>query len=232
MKEEKVYLSIKSWSEGDRPREKMMLKGIGSLSDSELIAILIGSGTRDLSAVEVSKQILQASDNNLANLGKRTINELMKHKGIGEAKAITIVASMELARRRMLTSSNEIVAITSSKEAYDLIGPQLMDLPHEEFWVLLLNKGMHLIRKINIGSGGVGGVVVDKSIIFKHAIENLASSIILVHNHPSGRIQPSRQDNTVTAELVSGGKILGITIADHIIVGGNRYYSYLDEGLI
>ncbi len=228
----KTYLSIKSWSEEDRPREKMMTKGVASLTDSELLAILIGSGTREISAVELSKQILQEANNNIAELGKRNVKELMKHRGIGEAKAITIVSAMELARRRMLTSSNDVVVISSSADAYNIIGPQLMDLPHEEFWILLLNKGMRLIKRVNIASGGVGGVVVDKSIIFKHAIEHLASSIILVHNHPSGRINPSSEDNRVTQELCKGGKILGIHIADHIIVGGNKFYSYMDEGKI
>jgi DNA repair protein RadC len=230
MNDKKNHLNIKSWSEADRPREKLLLKGVASLSDAELIAILIGSGSREVSAVDLSRIILKDTGNDLSILGKRTVAELMKYKGIGEAKAITIISCMELGRRRRLHDPASIKSINSSKDAYNLIGPQLMDLSHEEFWILLLNKGMRLIKKVHIGIGGVGGVVVDKAIIFKHAIEHLASSIILVHNHPSGRLVPSKEDDQITSELVQGARLLGLRISDHIIIGGDNYFSYLDEG--
>lgn len=230
MNDNKKHMNIKSWSEEDQPREKLLLKGVASLSDAELIAILIGSGSKEVSAVDLARMILNDTGNKLSNLGKRTVAELMKYKGIGEAKAIAIVSCMELGRRRRLQDPTTIKSISSSRDAYNLIGPQLMDLSHEEFWILLLNKGMRLIKKVHIGIGGVGGVVVDKAIIFKHAIEHLASSIILVHNHPSGRLVPSREDDQITLELVQGARLLGLKISDHIIIGGDHYFSYLDEG--
>lgn len=232
MKFNTSYIPISAWSPSDRPREKLRAFGADHLSDAELIAILLGSGSKDQSAVDLARIILTSVDNDLNKLSKTNIAELMKHKGVGEAKAISIVSVMELARRRQLNNPNQVSSVTCSRDAYNLIGPQIMDQPYEEFWILLMNRGMHLIKKVNIGKGGVNGVVADKRIIFKHAIENLASAIILVHNHPSGRCVPSQQDDQLTKSLVQGGKLLDINVADHLIIGGNSYYSYLDEGRI
>lgn len=225
-------LNIKSWSPEDRPREKLLLKGTSALSDAELIAILLGSGTAKLSAVDVAKKVLAHVDNNLDSLAKLTVKELMKAKGIGEARAITIVAALELGRRRKDQSPDEKPKIDGSKTAVELIRGELMDLPHEEFWVLLLNRANRLIKKKKISEGGVSGTVADPKIIFKLAVEELASAIIVAHNHPSGNMKPSESDITLTKKIKEAGKLLDISLLDHLIIARDKYYSFADEGVI
>lgn len=225
-------LSINKWAEEDRPREKLMLKGKRALSDAELIAILIGSGNADESAVELSKKILQGVGNNLNELGKRTITDLMKYKGIGEAKAISIVAALELGSRRQVTAAVVKDMITGSRDAYEILRHFLADLPHEEFWVLYLNRSNKVILKEQISLGGLTGTVADTRIIFKKAIELLASSLILAHNHPSGNTKPSKEDIDLTLKLKQGGYLLDIQVLDHLIVTDSGFYSFADEGML
>ncbi len=225
-------LTIKHWSEEDQPREKLMLKGKSALSTAELIAILIGSGNSEHSAVELSKQILDSVDNNLSALSKLNIHDLMKFKGIGEAKAISIIAALELGRRRKDTETPERKKISSSKDAYALMYESLVDLPHEEFWVIFLNRANQVIKKDRISIGGITGTVADVRMIFKMAIENLSCGIILVHNHPSGNTDPSGADKQLTNKLKEGGKLLDIPVLDHLIFTDNGYFSFADEGLI
>jgi DNA repair protein RadC len=222
---------ILSWAEEDRPREKMLLKGKAALSDAELIAILIGSGTIELSAVDVGKLIMQRAANNINELAKFSIKELTKIKGIGEAKAITIIAALELGRRRKEGERVKRPKIGSSADAYEQIRPYLMDLPHEEFWILLLNRANEVLRPVQVSQGGVSGTVADPKLIFKYALENLASSIILVHNHPSGNLRPSEADKDLTKRLREAGKFLEIPVLDHLIFTDNGYFSFADEGV-
>jgi DNA repair protein RadC len=230
--EESKPLNIKSWAEEDRPREKLLLKGTSSLSDAELIAILIGSGTASLSAVEVGKKVMQSVDNNLDALAKLSVKDLMKAKGIGEAKAISIVAALELGRRRKDSAPEEKPKITTSFDAFSLLKGDLMDLPHEEFWVLFLNKANRVIKKKRVSEGGVSGTVADPKIIFKLAIEELASGIVVAHNHPSGNLTPSQSDRDLTKRLKEAGKLLEIQLLDHVIVAGQKYFSFADDGII
>ena len=225
-------LTIKSWSEDDRPREKLLLKGTSALSDAELIAILIGSGTSKMSAVDVSKKILQYVDNSLHQLAKLSVKDLIKIKGIGEARAITIIAALELGRRRKDLDTNEKSKIGSSKDAFDLISGDLMDLSHEEFWVLLLNRANRLIKKKRISEGGVSGTIADPKIIFKMALEELASGIIVAHNHPSGNMIASQSDIDLTKKLREAGKFLEVQLLDHLIICGQKYFSFADEGVL
>jgi len=225
-------LNIKNWAAEDRPREKLLLKGTGALSDAELIAILLGSGTTKLSAVELSKIILQHVHHNLNDLAKLTVKDLIKIKGIGEAKAITIIAALELGRRRKEHDPAEKPKIIASVSAYDIIKGDLIDLPHEEFWVLLLNRAHRVIKKKRISEGGVSGTVADPKIIFKLALEELASGVIVVHNHPSGNLSPSQSDIDLTKKLKEAGKVMEIQLLDHLIIAGNKYYSFADEGII
>ncbi len=231
MNAEKI-LNIKSWSPDDRPREKLILKGKSALSDAELIAILLGSGTSSLSAVDVAKKVLQSSDNNLHELARLTVKDLVKIKGIGEAKALTIVAALELGRRRKELENNEKPKITGSKDAYDLVKADLMDMSHEEFWIILLNRANRVIKKSQISQGGVAGTVADPKIIFKMALDELASGIILAHNHPSGNLTASQADLDLTKKLREAAKLLDIQVLDHIIVAGQEYLSFADEGLL
>jgi|SRR5690554_4599903 len=232
MKTVQEISGIKSWAEDDRPREKLLLKGRHALSDAELIAILIGSGTRDITAVDLSKEILKTYDNKLNNLGRLQIEDLKKFKGIGEAKAITIIAALELGRRRREEPKHKNPRITSSKDAYDVISPQLSDIDHEEFWILLLSRSHEVKDKICISRGGISGTVVDQRLIFKPALEKLASAIILCHNHPSGTLYPSEQDKMLTKKLVASSKLLEIPILDHLIYTDAGYFSFADEGLM
>ena len=225
-------LKILSWAEEDRPREKLLQKGKSTLSDSELMAILIGSGTVSMSAVELSKQVLGFAKNNLNELAKLSVKDLQKFKGIGEAKAITIVAAMELGRRRKAAEIIKKPKILSSKDVHDYIIGDLQDLPHEEFWILLLNRSNTVISKHQISSGGVSGTVVDSKMIFKSALENLASSIILIHNHPSGNLKPSEADLRLTEKLKESGTLLDIPVLDHLIITDSAYYSFADEGTL
>ena len=232
MKPAKEYLNIKSWAEEDRPREKLLLKSKSALSDAELIGILIGSGTASMSAVDVAKTILNHSGNDLNHLAKLSVKELMKFKGIGEAKAISIVSAMELGRRRKETQSPEKPKITCSEDVYEVIRPELMDVNHEEFWTLLLNRSNKVIKKQLISSGGVAGTVADPKIIFKSALEELACSIILIHNHPSGNLTPSQADIMLTKKMKEAGKLLEIPVLDHLIFTDNGYFSFADENML
>lgn len=225
-------LNIKSWAEEDRPREKFANKGKSSLSDAELIAILLGSGNREETAVELGKRILGSVNHNLNALGKLDLHELKKFKGVGEAKAISIAAALELGRRRKSGELGKRRKISSSQDAYLEIVEVLSDLPHEEFWVILLNRANQVLAKKNISKGGVSGTVADAKLIFKPAIELLASSLILCHNHPSGNLSASQADISLTKKLLQAGKTLDLTILDHIVVGNNAYLSFADEGLL
>jgi DNA repair protein RadC len=229
---ESKSLNIKEWSPEDRPREKLLLKGTSSLSDAELVAILIGSGTANASAVEVAKKILAAGQNNLNELAKLGVKDLMKIKGIGEAKAITIVAALELGRRRREVDSTEKPKINSSRDAYEMVRGDLIDLPHEEFWVLLLNRANRVIKKRRISEGGVSGTVADPKLIYKMALEELASGVVVAHNHPSGNLQPSQNDIDLTKKLKEAGKFLEVQLLDHLIVAGTKYFSFADEGFL
>lgn len=223
-------ITIKNWAIEDRPREKLLQKGARILSDAELIAILIGSGTHKLSAVDLARQLLQRSGNNLNNLGKLTVKDLMKFKGIGEAKAISVVAALELGKRRKQEEISSSQSIKSSKDVYEIFEPLVSDLPHEEFWILLLNRSNRIIGKTKVSQGGVAGTVIDTKLIMKSAIENLASSIILCHNHPSGNLNPSGSDIDITNKIKTAANCLDMKLLDHIIVTDHSYYSFLDEG--
>lgn len=225
-------INIKSWAEADRPREKLMLHGRRHLTDAELLAILIGSGNKNETAVDLSKRILSFYQNDLDALGKSSIAELSKFKGIGEAKGITIVAALELGRRRKETVAAPIQKIGSAIDAYQLLWPDLADLNHEEFWILLLNRANHVKSKHLISKGGQSGTVADPKIIFKTALENNAAYIILAHNHPSGNLKPSTEDIRLTKKLVEGGKMMDLLVVDHLIITDKGYYSFTDEGLI
>ncbi len=225
-------LPITSWAEDDRPREKLLLKGRQSLSDAELLAILLGSGSKNESAVSLAQRILAEVGNSLNELGKRNLSELMKFKGIGEAKAITILAAMELGRRRQSSDSLVRPVIGSSRDAFECAAPLLMDLPHEEFWMLLLSKSNKVISKEKMSSGGMDATIVDMKMVFAKAIEKKAVSIICCHNHPSGNTRPSQADIELTKKLKSGGEILGIAVLDHLIVADNNYFSFADEGMM
>ena len=221
---------IKSLAEEERPREKLLLRGKAALSDAELTGILLGSGNADDNAVELAQKILDSVGKNLTQLGKSTVDDLKKFKGIGEAKAITIVAALELGRRRQFSDSAQRTQIKGARDAYEYILPELIDLSHEEFWIILLNRANHIINKLSISHGGVSGTVVDAKTVFKPAIDKLASGIILVHNHPSGNLQPSPQDVELTKKLKKAGEVLDVTVIDHIIVANAGFYSFAEEG--
>ena len=225
-------LNIKAWAEADRPREKLALKGKSVLSDAELVAILIGSGNRNETAVELSKKILASINNDLNQLGKLSIADLIQFNGIGEAKAISIIAALELGRRRKTAGVDKRQKVQSSKDAYNSISPLLSDLPHEEFWVIYLNRNNEILKQENISKGGVSGTIADSKIIFKRAIESLASAMILCHNHPSGNLKPSNADIQLTKKLKEAGNMLDIPVLDHLIIGEKDYFSFSDEHLI
>ena len=228
-----VKLSIKEWAEDDRPREKLLLKGRSALSDAELIAILIGSGNRNESAVDLSKRILKTAENNLEKFSRMGISELKRFPGMGEAKALSILAALELGRRRNATITGEdSMKIRSSNDAYRIIRPDLEDLPHEEFWILVLNRSNTVIKKEIVSRGGMNATIVDPKIVFKIAVSNGACGLILCHNHPSGAVKPSEQDIRLTKRLREAANILDIALLDHIIVGANTYFSFADEGLL
>lgn len=222
--------TIKSWAEEDRPREKLLSKGKQVLSDSELVAILIGSGNDTETAVDLAKRILNSVNNNLNELGKLSINDLKQFKGIGEAKAISIIAALELGRRRQSGTALEKIKITSSQDVFAFVQPFLADLPHEAFLLVCLNRANQLIYHQTISIGGVSGTVADIRIILKVAIEKLASGIIVAHNHPSGNVQPSSEDEKLTKQLKEAAKYMNINLHDHLIVGNSNYFSFADEG--
>lgn len=223
-----ITSSIKTWNLDDRPREKFIEKGASNLSNAELLAILLGSGSKDESAVDLAKRILNYTQNNLSELGRLSIEDLTQFKGVGEAKAVTLCSAFEIARRKK-DEVVEKVKITSANGVYNEISPYVSHLKHEEFWVIYLNRANVVLRKEKISSGGVSGTVVDNKIILKKALLNLASSIILVHNHPSGSLNPSIQDKKVTQKMKSACELLEINLLDHLIIAGNSYYSFADE---
>lgn len=232
MEENTGTFSIKYWAEDDQPREKLMLKGKSALSDAELIAILIGSGSRNESAVELSKRILASVDNNLNALGKQALQQLMSFKGIGEAKAITIAAAMELGRRRRDEEGIDLKKITSSRAVFEIMQPIIGELPHEEFWILYLNNSNKVTYKSQLSKGGITGTIVDVRLVFKLALEQNATGIILVHNHPSGALQASEPDKQITRQLKAAGQSLSINILDHVIVTEKNYFSFADAGIL
>ncbi len=222
-------LSIKSWSEADRPREKMAKRGAHSLTNSELLAIIIGSGNTTQSAVELSKQILASCGHKLSSLSQLSIQELLTFKGIGQAKAISILAALELSRRKSKEIQHEKPIITSSMQAYDWMKHDLEGLDHEQFWVLFLNQANKIIQSYQISKGGITATVVDPKIIFNQALLVKATGLILFHNHPSGTVKPSKSDIELTQKIKKGANILEITLLDHLIIGQNSYFSFADE---
>ncbi|MBX2929448.1 MAG: DNA repair protein RadC [Saprospiraceae bacterium] len=226
-------LPIRAWAEEDRPREKMLLRGRQNLSDAELLAILLGSGSRDETAVGLAQRILHAAGNNLHELGKYSITDLIScFKGVGEAKAISIVAALELGRRRQLSDIRERPKVRSSRDAYDAIAPLIADLAHEEFWILLLSRSNQIIGRQQISTGGPVSTIVDAKMVFLRAVEGRAISLVLCHNHPSGTLSPSQADLDLTRKLVQAGKMLDIAVVDHLIISGKGYYSFADEGAL
>ncbi len=232
MSNEGKHFSIKNWSEDDQPREKLLYKGKNALSDAELVAILIGSGSRNESAVDLCKRILQQNNNQLHQLQKQSIQQLMQFKGIGEAKAITIVAALELAKRLQLSETKELTKIGSSADVCKLMQPIIGDLPHEEFWVLLLNNSNKVIYKMQLSKGGLTQTVVDIRMLFKTALEHLATALILVHNHPSGQLVASNADKDITQKIKLAGNSLDIKLLDHLIITQNGYFSFADEDIL
>ncbi len=231
--DEKKKISIKHWAEEDRPREKMMLKGVSALSDSELLAILIGSGNDKESAVELCKRILQKADNSLNKLGRFGVNDLVNNfRGIGNAKAITVLAALELGRRRKAEEITDRKKISSSNDAFAAFYPILADLNHEETWALLLDRSNKVISTMQVSRGGISGTVVDIRLILREAISHYASSIVLGHNHPSGNCEPSPHDTAISKKLKEAARWMDISLLDHIIVCGETYYSFGDNGII
>jgi DNA repair protein RadC len=230
--EETRAVRIKQWAPEDRPREKLLNKGTSALSDAELISILLGSGTSRLSVVDVARQLLQSSNNSLDDLARMSVSELKKVKGIGTVKAIILAAAMELGRRRKESIATDKPKIGGSRDAFEIFRPDLMDLPNEEFWVLLLNRTNRVTRKKRISEGGLSGTVADPRIIFKLALEELACSIIVAHNHPSGNLVASQSDIELTRRLKEAGKVMEIQLLDHLIIAGNKYFSFADEGMM
>ncbi len=222
--------TITHWAEEDRPREKLLLKGLDAVSDAELLAILIGSGSVGESAVALAQRILASVDNNLHELGKRSTKDLQRFKGVGEAKAVTIAAALELGRRRQLSDLRQRPRITCSRDAFNAIASRLTDLHHEEFWLLLLNRANEVFAREQLSIGGASATVVDLKIVFKAAIDARAAAIIAVHNHPSGNLDPSRADIELTERLKQAGKVFDLPLLDHLIVSERGYYSFADEG--
>lgn len=232
MSEKPTSLSIKNWSQDDQPREKLRDKGKAVLSDAELVAILIGSGNRDESAVALCKRILASVDNNLNALGKLSIKQLMAFKGIGEAKAISIAAALELGRRRRLEDALQLEKVTSSRSVFNVMQPVIGDLPHEEFWILYLNNSNKIIQKNQLSKGGITGTLVDIRLVLKTALEVGAVALILCHNHPSGALHPSKSDRELTQKLKVAAESLDISILDHLIITEKAYFSFIDEGIL
>lgn len=232
MQEKPTSLSIKFWSDDDKPREKLLQKGRSVLSDAELIAILIGSGSRNESAVELSKRILAAAGNNLNELGKLSIKQLMKFKGIGAAKAVTIAAALEIGRRRRGEKAQKITKITSSQDVFELLQPKMGDLEHEEFWIVYLNNSNKVLQTAQLSKGGITGTLVDVRLVMRQALELGAVALILAHNHPSGTLKPSNADKQITQKLISAGKALDLKVLDHLIITQIAYFSFADEQIL
>lgn len=224
--------SIKKWSLDDRPREKLLNKGKDVLTNAELVAILIGSGNREESAVALSKRILSSVDNNLNAVGKLSINQLLKFKGIGEAKAVSIAAALELGRRRRIEDVAEVHKITGSNIVFEILQPLLGELPHEEFWILYLNNANKVLTMHQLSKGGMTGTLVDVRLVLKKALETGAVALIVAHNHPSGTLKPSQADKNITEKLQQAAKSLDIKVLDHLIITEKAYFSFADEGLL
>lgn len=225
-------LTIKSWALDDRPREKLIAKGKSVLSDAELLAILIGSGNKNESAVDLSKRILNSVEGNLNKLAKLTLEQLTNFKGIGEAKAISIITALELGKRRQFEIGLEKPKITSSKDVFNLMNPILGDLPHEEFWVLFLNNSNKVLEQYQVSKGGLTATIVDIRLLFKKALELSAVAMIVCHNHPSGKLQPSNADKQLTQKIKEASTTLDIKLLDHLIITEKAYFSFADEGII
>lgn len=231
--ESKIKLNIKDWAQEDRPRDKMLLKGLSSLTDAELLGILIASGNKNETAIELAQRILHSVGNNLNSLGKVGAKDFIRNfNGIGEAKAITIVAALELGRRRKLTEASILPQIRTSADVYEMMHPLLADLSHEEVWALLLNKANKVVKKVQVSKGGISSTVIDVRLIIKETLESHATAVILCHNHPSNNKQPSQEDNLITCKLKEACKLMDISLLDHIIVCDTGYYSYLDRGYL
>jgi len=232
MQEKPMSFSIKNWSDDDKPREKLVQKGKSVLSDAELVAILIGSGSRNESAVELSKRILASVNNNLNELGKLSIKQLMQFKGIGEAKAVTIAAALEMGRRRRAEGEQKITKITSSRDVFELLRPFMGELPHEEFWIVYLNNANKILHTAQLSKGGLTGTLVDVRIVMRQALELGAVGLILAHNHPSGTLRPSTEDKKVTEKLKLAAAALDIKVLDHLIITQKDYFSFADEVIL
>ncbi len=227
-----MSLKITDWAVEDRPREKLIRKGTSTLSDAELLAILISSGIKQKSALDLARELLGIVNNNLNSLGKLTIADLRKLNGIGPARAVTIAAALELGRRRKLAEVEDVTQIKCSKNVADIFGPILSDLVHEEFWILFLNRSNKVINRMKLSQGGISGTVTDVRIVMKKAIEYLASGIIVCHNHPSGNLNPSDSDSKITQKIKEAGILMDIQLLDHIIIADKDYFSFADNGLI
>jgi DNA repair protein RadC len=225
-------LKLKDWNTDDRPREKLASKGSATLSDAELIAILLGSGTRNQTVLDLARNVLSLANNNLAELGKIELKQLQGVKGIGMVKGITLLAALELGRRRAATRAEERPVIYKAADVQNIMSPILSDLTHEEFWVLALNQAGRLIDKKKIGHGGLSTALADIRIVFKFALDNLATRLLLVHNHPSGEKIPSKEDINLTLRMQDAGNLLSIKIVDHIIIAGKNYFSFKEEELL
>ena len=223
-------LPINQWSQDDRPREKLLLKGRSALSDAELIAILIGSGSKNETAVSLARRILQSNAQNLNQLAKLSIADLQQYKGIGEAKAISIIAALEIGRRRRLEEAMEVPKIADSQSVFKLMQPLIGDLAHEEFWIVFLNNSNKVLHKFQLSKGGLTGTLVDIRLIYKKALEVSATALILCHNHPSGKLQPSPSDIEITRKIKDAGKLMDIQVLDHLIITEKAYFSFADEG--
>ena len=226
------HLSIKDLSEEDRPREKLLQNGVSALSNAELLAIVLGSGNREQSAVDLAKEMLNNSDNDLNKFGRLSLSDLTQFKGVGEAKAIAVIATLELGRRRKLSEVSKLQAIRGSKDVFEIFNDILTDLDYEEFWAIFLNRGNKILKKYKVSQGGLSGTVTDVRLIVKEAILQLASGIILVHNHPSGNLKPSEQDIELTKKISDAAKYFDINVLDHLIIGGGSYYSFADDGVL
>ena len=232
MPSNKINLTIKYWKEDDRPREKLMKKGKSVLSDTELVAILIGSGSREVTAVELSKKILNSVNNNLNELGRLSVDDFIKFKGIGKAKAISVITALELGRRRNLEEALEKTKLTSSRSVFELMQPILGELQHEEFWIIFLDNANKIKLNIQMSKGGITGTLVDSRLVYKKALEISATAIILCHNHPSGTIKPSSSDISLTKKIKSAGQLLDIKVLDHVIITEKDYFSFADENML
>lgn len=225
-------LSIKNWALEDRPREKMLKQGLAALSNAELMAILIGSGNRDESAVELSRRILSDFRNGLTELSSASVDKLSNYKGMGNAKSINVLAALELGKRQQFEKKSPSLKINCSNDVFQIMAVEMVNLNHEEFWVLYLNRGNQVIDKVKISQGGIAGTVIDARLILKHAIEKLASALVLVHNHPSGNLSPSNADIEITKKIVAGAGYMDIKVLDHLIIAHKQFTSFADEGLI